>query len=111
MRQPENVVSKRSNEESLEWCCSRHPKRDRKGESRMPDEIRETLGRERKHAIKAINAQVSSGQQAKKRGRHPKYGPPGGRGGRRHPETFRIRWQSPSQGALAPLAAVFGEGP
>jgi hypothetical protein len=75
MKQPESVMSKRSKEEFLEWCRSRYPKRDRKGKSRMLDEICETLDWDRKHAIKALNGQVSLGQQAKKRGRGPKYEP------------------------------------
>lgn len=68
-------MSKRSKEEFLEWCRSRYPKRDRKGKSRMLDEICETLGWDRKHAIKALNGLVSLGRQAKKRGRQPKYEP------------------------------------
>jgi hypothetical protein len=75
MKQPESVMSKRSKEEFLEWCRSRYPKRDRKGKSRMLDEICETLGWDRKHAIKALNGLVSLGRQAKKRGRQPKYEP------------------------------------
>ncbi|HRQ90506.1 MAG TPA: transposase family protein, partial [Bacteroidia bacterium] len=75
MKQPESVMSKRSKEEFLEWCRRRYPKRDRKGKSRMLDETCETLGWDRKHAIKALNGRVALGRQAKKRGRHPKYGP------------------------------------
>ena len=75
MKQPESVMSKRSKEEFLEWCRSRYPKRDRKGKSRMLDEICETFGWDRKHAIKALNGRVSLGRQAKKRGRQPKYEP------------------------------------
>lgn len=75
MKQPESVMSKRSKEEFLEWCRSRYPGRDRKGKSRMLDEVCEAFGWDRKHAIKALNGQVALGCQAKKRGRHPKYEP------------------------------------
>ena len=74
-------MSKRSKEEFLAWCRSRYPKRDRKGKSRMLDEVCDTLGWNRKHAIKALKALVSLGRQAKKRGRQPRYGPCVGRGG------------------------------
>ena len=68
-------MSKRSKEEFLERCRSLYPKRNRKGKSRMLDEVCETLNWDRKHAIEALRVLVSLVRQAKKRGRQPKYGP------------------------------------
>ncbi len=74
MKQPDSVMSKRTKEELLEWCRERYPRRDRRGKSRMLDEVCEAFGWDRKHAIKALNGKVALGRQAQKRGRSRTYG-------------------------------------
>lgn len=77
----------------------------------MLDEICETLGWDRKHAIKALNGLVSLGRQAKKRGRQPKYEPLVTEVVVAIWMALRIPVQPPSQGAFAALAALLGGGP
>jgi hypothetical protein len=74
MKQPESVMSKRSKDEFLEWCRQRYPRRDRRGKSRMLDEVCESFGWERKHAIKALNGKVALGGRAGRRGKPRIYG-------------------------------------
>ena len=62
------IMSHQSHEEYLESCRLRYPSRNRAGKSAMLDEVCDTLGWERKHAIKALNNQVSLGKQAGRRG-------------------------------------------
>ena len=54
--------------EFLENCRLRYPNRNRAGRSAMIDEIIDAFGWSRKHAIKALNSQVTLGSQGKKRG-------------------------------------------
>jgi hypothetical protein len=68
-------MSHKSKEEYLESCRQRYASRNRAGKSAMIDEVSDTLGWERKHAIKALNGRVSHGKQAKRRGSKPTYGP------------------------------------
>lgn len=58
------IMSHQSQEEYLESCRLRYPSRNRAGKSAMLDEVCDTLGWERKHAIKALNNQVSLGKKA-----------------------------------------------
>jgi len=66
-------MSQKSKIEYLESCRTRYPSRNRAGRSAMIDEVSDTLGWERKHAIKALNGQVSLGQGARKRGSKATY--------------------------------------
>ena len=67
------IMSNKSKEEYLESARSRYPSRNRTGKSKMIDEVSDALGWNRKHAIKALNGQVSFGVKAKKRGSKPTY--------------------------------------
>ncbi len=62
------IMSQKSKIEYLESCRARYPGRNRAGKSAMIDQVSDTLGWERKHAIKALNGRVSMGQGARKRG-------------------------------------------
>lgn len=73
MRTLSGIMSKKSKEEYIESCRQRYPSRNRAGRSAMIDEVCDSLGWERKHAIKALNRQVSLGKGAKKRGSKPTY--------------------------------------
>lgn len=66
-------MSKQSKEQYLESCRARYPSRNRAGKSAMIDEVSDTLGWERKHAIKALNGKVSLGVKAQQRGSKPTY--------------------------------------
>jgi hypothetical protein len=68
-------MSHTSKEEYLESCRRRYPSRNRAGKSAMIDEVSDTLGWDRKHAIKALNGRVAHGKHAKRRGSKPTYGP------------------------------------
>ena len=67
------IMSQKSKIEYLDSCRTRYPSRNRAGRSAMIDEVCDTLGWDRKHAIKALNGQVSLGKQARKRGSKPTY--------------------------------------
>lgn len=67
-------MSNQSQREYLESARARYPSRNRTGKSAMISEVCDTLGWSRKHAIKALNTQVSLGERANKRGRKPIYG-------------------------------------
>jgi hypothetical protein len=67
-------MSQKSKIEYLESCRARYPSRNRAGKSAMIDEVSDTLGWERKHAIKALNGKVSLGEAARKRGSKATYG-------------------------------------
>lgn len=67
-------MSKTSKDEYLESCRRRYLHRNRQGRSAMIDEVSETMGWDRKHAIKALNGKVSLGKKAKRRGSRPSYG-------------------------------------
>jgi hypothetical protein len=80
MRTLAGIMSQKSKIEYLENCRARYPSRNRVGRSAMIDGVGDTLGWDRKHAIKALNGQVSLGRGARKRGskaRHkiPQCGP------------------------------------
>ena len=66
-------MSQQSKEEYLSSCRVRYPSRNRKGKSAMIDEVSDTLGWDRKHTIKALNGNVSKGNQSNKRGSKPIY--------------------------------------
>ena len=66
-------MSQKSKIEYLESCRVRYPSRNRAGRSAMIDEVSDTLGWDRKHAIKALNGKVSLGQGARKRGSKATY--------------------------------------
>ena len=68
-------MSHQSKEEYLESCRKRYPSRNRAGRTAMINEISDTFGWDRKHAIKALNWQVTYGKKAKKRGSKPSYSP------------------------------------
>jgi hypothetical protein len=68
-------MSHTSKEEYLESCRRRYPSRNRAGKSAMIDEVSDTLGWDRKHAIKALNGRVAHGKHAKRRSSKPTYGP------------------------------------
>ena len=68
-------MSQKSKGEYLESCRERYRARNRAGKTAMIDEVSDTLGWDRKHAIKALNGRVSHGKQAKRRGSKPTYGP------------------------------------
>lgn len=67
-------MSQKSKIEYLESCRARYASRNRVGKSAMIDEVIDTLGWKRKHAIKALNGRVSLGQGARKRGSKATYG-------------------------------------
>jgi len=67
-------MSHKSKEEYLESCRQRYPSRNRAGKTAMIDEVSDTLGWDRKHAIKALNGRVSHGNQAKRRGSKATHG-------------------------------------
>ncbi|NJR42108.1 MAG: hypothetical protein HC767_05090 [Akkermansiaceae bacterium] len=67
-------MSQTSKAQYLENCRQRYLSRNRQGKSAMIDEVSDTMGWERKHAIKALNRKVSLGNRAKKRGAKPSYG-------------------------------------
>ena len=73
MRTLTGIMSQKSKIEYLESCRVRYPSRNRAGRSAMIDEVSDTLGWDRKHAIKALNGQVSLGQGARKRGSKATY--------------------------------------
>jgi hypothetical protein len=73
MKTLSGIMSNKSKEQYLESCRARYPSRNRIGKSKMIDEVSDTLGWNRKHAIKALNGQVSLGQKAQKRGSKPTY--------------------------------------
>ena len=67
------IMSKQSKEQYLESSRIRYPGRNRAGKSAMIDEVCDTFGWDRKHAIKALNGQVSLGEKARKRGSKTTY--------------------------------------
>lgn len=67
-------MSHTSKEEYLESCRQRYPGRNRAGKSAMIDEVCDTFGWDRKHAIKALNNRVALGGQAERRGSKPTHG-------------------------------------
>ena len=75
MKTLSGIMSNQSQREYLESARARYPSRNRTGKSAMIDEICDTLGWNRKHAIKALNGQVSLGVKSNKRGSKPIYGP------------------------------------
>ena len=74
MDTPAGIMSQRSKEEYLRSCRTRYAARNRAGKSAMIDEVADTLGWDRKHAIKALNGRVSLGKGAGKRGCKVVYG-------------------------------------
>lgn len=74
MKTLSGIMSNKSKTEYLENCRARYPSRNRKGKSTMIDEVCDTLGWERKHAIKALNDKVTKGSSAQKRGSSIIYG-------------------------------------
>ncbi|MGB6221855.1 integrase catalytic domain-containing protein, partial [Haloferula sp.] len=62
------IMSQKSKNEYWESCRARYPSRNRQGKSAMIDEVSDTPGWDRKHAIKALNGKVSLGGKARKRG-------------------------------------------
>jgi hypothetical protein len=68
MKTLSEIMSHQSKEEYLESCRERYPSRNRAGKTAMINEISDTFGWDRKHAIKAINRQVTHGRKAQKRG-------------------------------------------
>lgn len=68
------IMSKESQKELLESCRLRYPGRGREGRSRLIDEVCDTLGVTRKHAIKALNGRVSTGGGAGRKGPPVRYG-------------------------------------
>jgi hypothetical protein len=66
-------MSQKSKTEYLECCRARYSGRNRAGRSAMIDEVSDTLGWDRKHTIKALNGNVSLGENARKRGSKPLY--------------------------------------
>jgi hypothetical protein len=73
MKTLSGIMSQKSKIEYLESCRARYPGRNRAGKSAMIDQVSDTLGWERKHAIKALNGRVSLGQGARKRGSKATY--------------------------------------
>ena len=73
MKTLSGIMSNQSQREYLESARARYPNRNRAGKSTMIDEVSDTLGWTRKHAIKALNGQVSLGENSNKRGRKPTY--------------------------------------
>ena len=61
-------MSKKSKSELLEHCRKRYGRRNREGKSAMIDELSEVMSWDRKHTIKALNAQVTQGRKAQRRG-------------------------------------------
>jgi hypothetical protein len=61
-------MSQKGKIEYLESCRARYPSRNRVGRSAMIDEVSDTLGWDRKHAIKAFSGKVSLGEGSRKRG-------------------------------------------
>ena len=68
------IMSKQSKQEYLEDRRARYRSRNQAGKGMMIDEVCDTFGWGRKHAIKALNEQVSLGKRSKKRGSKPIYG-------------------------------------
>jgi hypothetical protein len=75
MKTLSEIMSHQSKEEYLESCRERYPSRNRAGKTAMINEISDTFGWDRKHAIKALNRQVTHGKKAQKRGSKPSYSP------------------------------------
>jgi hypothetical protein len=73
MKTLSGIMSQKSKIEYMESCLARYPGRNRAGKSTMFDQVSDTLGWERKHAIKALNGRVSLGQGARKRGSKATY--------------------------------------
>ena len=73
MRTLTGIMSQKSKIEYLESCRARYPSRNRAGKSAMIDDVSDTLGWNRKHAIKALNGKVSLGQRSRKRGTKATY--------------------------------------
>ncbi len=63
-----------SKKEYLESCRQRYLSRNRMGRSAMIDEVIDTFGWKRKHAIKALKGKVTRGNNAKKRGSKSTHG-------------------------------------
>ncbi|NJM39187.1 MAG: transposase family protein [Akkermansiaceae bacterium] len=74
MKSLSGIMSQTSKAQYLENCRQRYLSRNRQGKSAMIDEVSDTMGWERKHAIKALTRKVSLGNRAKKRGAKPSYG-------------------------------------
>jgi len=74
MKALSGIMSNESKTQYLESCRARYPNRNRSGKSAMIDEICDTLGWDRKHAIKALNGKVHRGIKAQKRGSTTTYG-------------------------------------
>ena len=74
MKTLSGIMSHKSKEEYLESCRQRYLSRNRAGKTAMIDEVSDTLGWNRKHAIKALNGKVTLGSKAKKRGSKPSHG-------------------------------------
>lgn len=62
MTAPTAIMSRKSKIEYLESGRARCPSRNRAGRSAMVDEVINTLGWDRKHAIKALNGKASLGR-------------------------------------------------
>lgn len=73
MKTLSGIMSNKSKAQYIESCRARYPSRNRAGKGAMIDEVCDTLGWERKHAIKALNGKVSLGAKANKRGSRPIY--------------------------------------
>ena len=67
MKTISEIMSKQSKREYLENCRARYPSRNRKGKSRMIDDVSDTMGWNRKHAIKALNGHVSHGNNTNRK--------------------------------------------
>ena len=68
MKKESGTMSKKSKSELLEYCRKRYGRRNREGKSAMIDELSEVMSWDRKHTIKALNARVTQGRSAQRRG-------------------------------------------
>ncbi len=67
------IMSKESKTQYMESIRRRYSGRGRAGRSRLLDEVCDTLGLSRKHAIKALNGRVSTGGQGLRKGPPVRY--------------------------------------
>ncbi|MFN9819983.1 MAG: integrase, partial [Akkermansiaceae bacterium] len=74
MKTLSGIMSHVSKKEYLESCRQRYLSRNRMGRSAMIDEVIDTFGWDRKHAIKALNGKVTHGNKARKRGSKSTHG-------------------------------------
>ncbi len=69
----------------------------------MIDEVSDTLCRDRKHAVKALNGRDAHDKHAKRRGSKPTYGPTEQAAHRRHLEALRAALLCPRHANPAAL--------